>query len=559
MAVASLSSPSRSHSSNSFPMVSPPRTDDKLQSHPFTTTSPSQNQESTALGNATSAIQDSSSTTFRRLRSSLEQSLRSTTRSRVKAPLSADFGTITKTSKGHDDSARHEQGKVTRKFSLLKRLETKVGLRLARQDSTTAPSTPVTPGGDQANESRVHVNNADTTSGRVAGWRGFMTPSLRQGSVSSPTLHLSSQALLSSGSQALVMSPSLLQYSGLFSPSRDRTRRASAHPAAREISAPQPLAPRRALRNDSVSPERPGASPRTNKHCPSPVPIPAPRPSLSSTNRNRDLPSPPRSPNPPSTGSRGQNGKSARQPGSANASQVSLSSQQTPSVPGRAVSPIHTRTTTRRIVTPTSNRGGPSSSTPLPSDAGSVSTSPTPSRRPSADSAGRPSLDTTGRPSPQTVRRGSADTQRRVASPAPRAVSPAGTARSRAASPSQRTLVYTHTRGLNMSAASLTSSSTPEQRELIRLATSVLCKELRKPPPHLSLPGREKEWAEVEVHLQPLIRVERIWGKSGAISSASSSQVAVAGVSTTVVSSAGEERERKLFHEALRDGVILCQ
>ncbi|KIJ20894.1 hypothetical protein PAXINDRAFT_165722 [Paxillus involutus ATCC 200175] len=110
-----------------------------------------------------------------------------------------------------------------------------------------------------------------------------------------------------------------------------------------------------------------------------------------------------------------------------------------------------------------------------------------------------------------------------------------------------------------MSAASLISPSTPEQRELIRTATSLLCKELRKPPLHLSRSENAREWAEVEVRLQPLMRLERIWGKSGALPGASSSQVAMTGLNSVVVSGAGEERERKLFCEALRDGIVLCQ
>lgn len=109
-----------------------------------------------------------------------------------------------------------------------------------------------------------------------------------------------------------------------------------------------------------------------------------------------------------------------------------------------------------------------------------------------------------------------------------------------------------------MSVTSLSSPSTPEQRELVRTATSLLCKELRKPPPHLSRSERAREWAEVEVRLQPLVRLERIWGKSGALPGASSSQIGV-GLGSLVSSNAGEERERRLFCEALRDGVVLCQ
>ncbi|KAL4065848.1 Pkinase-domain-containing protein [Scleroderma citrinum] len=517
-------------------MTSLQRSNDKPQVHPFTTTSSSRNQGSVALENAdTQGTHDLSSTTFRRLRTSFEQSFRTATRSKVKAPPNDDdeFGTITLKDTGtvkacRDNPGGNEQSKDKGRSNMLKKLETRVGLRFVGRDSAMASSTPIAPGGDQ---SREHVNNADKTGARVAGWRSFMTPSLRQGSVSSPTLHLSSQALPSPVSQEVVMAPSTPPNTGSMAPSRDRTRRASAHPATREISAPHPLAPRREPRNSSVSPEYRGAmSPtRANRHRPSPISPSGPRSSLAHQ-----------------LDPGGQYGKSSRQSGSANTSQISLSSQPTPLVRGRTVSPTHTRTPTGRIVTPTSNHGVPSPSLiNLPSDAGSPSTSPTPPRRPSVDTPGIP-------------RRGSVDTQRKV-SPSPRAVSPAGTARSRTTSPSQRTSVYAHSRSLNMSAVSLASPSTPEQRELIRLAITVLCKELRKPPPHLSLPVRQKEWAEVEVRLQPLIRVERMRGMSSVLPSASSSQVAVANMNSTVLSNAGEERERKLFYEALRDGVILCQ
>ncbi|KAG1790434.1 uncharacterized protein HD556DRAFT_1242296, partial [Suillus plorans] len=99
-----------------------------------------------------------------------------------------------------------------------------------------------------------------------------------------------------------------------------------------------------------------------------------------------------------------------------------------------------------------------------------------------------------------------------------------------------------------ISTASLISPSTPEQREVIRATASLLCKELRKSPAHLVRSVPQKEWAEVEVHMQPLIRLERVWGKSGG-ASASSSQVA-GGDGSMVLSSAGEERERRLFCEA---------
>ncbi|KAG1770177.1 hypothetical protein EDD22DRAFT_770283, partial [Suillus occidentalis] len=67
-----------------------------------------------------------------------------------------------------------------------------------------------------------------------------------------------------------------------------------------------------------------------------------------------------------------------------------------------------------------------------------------------------------------------------------------------------------------ISTASLSiSPSTLEQHEVIRAATSLLCKESQKAPAHLARSEAQKEWAEaVEVRLQPLIRLEHMLGKS---------------------------------------------
>ena len=77
-----------------------------------------------------------------------------------------------------------------------------------------------------------------------------------------------------------------------------------------------------------------------------------------------------------------------------------------------------------------------------------------------------------------------------------------------------------------------------------------------------------KDWEEVEARLRALARLERIWGRSGALGSGagagSTSQVNVVGLglgggSGGGVASGGEEKERRLFAEALRDGYVLCQ
>ncbi len=58
--------------------------------------------------------------------------------------------------------------------------------------------------------------------------------------------------------------------------------------------------------------------------------------------------------------------------------------------------------------------------------------------------------------------------------------------------------------------------------------------------------------------MRALSRLERIWGKSGANGS-SSNLSNVGGLSSSGLNASGEERERRLFTEALRDGFVLCQ
>ncbi|KAG5641912.1 hypothetical protein DXG03_003979 [Asterophora parasitica] len=65
-----------------------------------------------------------------------------------------------------------------------------------------------------------------------------------------------------------------------------------------------------------------------------------------------------------------------------------------------------------------------------------------------------------------------------------------------------------------------------------------------------------KDWEQVEVRMRALARAERVWGKSGGISGSSSSNLKPGG---SGISLSAEERERRLFGDALRDGFVLCQ
>lgn len=574
MALLALSNPSKSHFLNPLQMTSQYRSN--LKSHPIQFVLSSRGAESSTSSHPSPYhdAPESSQTTFRqRIRSSFEHGLKTATRSMAKASFSDDdFEIISAKSKDKVnsmsidiDTRDHDNEKD--KSGMLKRLESKVGLRRAGRNSVSLSSTPIVSPAGQSRVGAEHVNNAEGHGKpRVAGWTSFITPSLRQASMSSPAVHLSSHPIPSSSSQPVVaVGPTSNPATG--STARDHTRLASMQPTIKEISAPQPLAPRREHRSGVGTPERNGTvSPRPGKFRPSPIfapPPPSARFTVDTPRKSSDLPSPPDSPSPQPSG-RGRLGTVARGPGGTSVTHLPPNSPPSSPTPSHAVSPGQTRTPPRRV-TPTSYQGLVSASaTRLPS---SPPTFPTANKRPSVD-APRPSVDSSRRSSAEiphrssteTPRRSSMDTQQRLtASPSPRPTSPASTARSRATSPTQRPTGYVHNRNFNASAASLGSPSTLEQRELVRTATSLLCKELRKPPPHLSRSEHAREWAEVEVRLQPLVRLERIWGRSGALPGASSSQVGVTGSSSSVVSSAGEDRERKLFCEALRDGVVLCQ
>jgi len=61
-----------------------------------------------------------------------------------------------------------------------------------------------------------------------------------------------------------------------------------------------------------------------------------------------------------------------------------------------------------------------------------------------------------------------------------------------------------------------------------------------------------RDWEEVEYRMRSLVRLERIWGRSGVANASTAG-------SPNALSAAGEERERRTFSETLRDGFVLCQ
>jgi hypothetical protein len=117
-----------------------------------------------------------------------------------------------------------------------------------------------------------------------------------------------------------------------------------------------------------------------------------------------------------------------------------------------------------------------------------------------------------------------------------------------------------HANGSTASVSASSGTSNPIHREAVRAATALLCKEMLRPGQSTGLGIRESE--EVEVRMRALARLERVWGKSGASTNGSVTQLCATEsgiVGGTAVSTSGEERERRLFSEALRDGYVLCQ
>jgi hypothetical protein len=521
---------------------------------------------------------------FGKIRSQLEQTLRSATRSKTKLPSlpAEDFATVNlKAHKGkerassNDDVPKEHQEGI--RSGVLRKWESKIGFRTRRESITLAQSptpSPIIGKTKDGGTKNVKIQERDRV--RSGGLTSFVTPSLRQATMSSPALHLSSQAIPSPKSQSAVPASSSSTASILVSPVIDRTdktRRSSLQQSpAKEISGPIPISAKREARSNSITNGNGYANmePRTIRRAP-PLNSPSSPSILTSSHsqpttpsrRSHERPRTPESPTP-------QPSRSRHKKAAASLGNIPLNSI-TPVTPTpQAGSPtIRAKSPSTRIrVASPSQRGVMSASTsylplgPSPTPTGSsFETQRRPSidapRRISVDAPRRASVDTPHRPSLGTVRRPSDSTR------TPRGVSPSSPVRPSPTTPNQRanSPPYTQNRHFNVSSSSLAPTCILEQRELIRSATSILCREMRKPPPHLS--GSHaglREWQEVEHRLQHLVRSERIWGKSGSILGGTSSQLGVPGAAGSNGSSAGgEERERRLFCEALKDGFVLCQ
>ncbi|KAJ3839692.1 Pkinase-domain-containing protein [Lentinula raphanica] len=441
--------------------------------------------------------QESTIKPFNRIRSSLEQSLRNATRSKKSpAPVVDEFATVSAKSKGKEKEKQNEKV-YEEKQGMLRRLESKVNFR--RITPSPQPPAAISP---SSKEDKV----------RLAGSTSYTTPSLRMASMSSPALHLSSQASPSQKSQPVA--PTSTNNSSTTASPREREKlRQSDTPTT-------PTSRHRPSRSAPIN--IPTSSSVSSLHSPPETPR---RP-------HREQFSPPDTPTPMHR-SRGSNKASS------STSHLPLSGSSSPSLtrPGeisahRARSPSISR---NRVVTP-SHRGLTSSSTSHLPSSPSPPPTPTPSR-------------------PIDARRPSMDSPRRASFGREGSESPSSALRPRPISPNQR--AYANNRHFNISTTSLSGPPNPEHRELIRTATAMLCKETTRPPPHaIQTESGRRDWEGVEVRMRALVRLERIWGKSGM--PASSSNVDVNGLSSSGLSASGEERERRLFAEALRDGFVLC-
>ena len=421
--------------------------------------------------------------------------------------------------KGKDKAQGEDVSKEKGKSKMLQRLPSKVPFRRSARETVTPSPLHSTGPENEVRHGQV----------RVAGFTSFQTPSLRQASISSPVLHLSSQAIPSPKSQSAVPVSSTSSIAALVSPLREHSWKTSIPSSHREISPPLRLGSRRD--KDPVDPfiENTPSKHRATKSNPPVIPSSPSAPFLPSKHSNiarsrgrvpasrleRDLPSTPEIPT-PASGVRGHVSRGSSQATAASSSSLPVTSPPSPepAMPTVGISPTRARSPTvrTRVVSPTP-------------------------RKPYIEQPRRTSLDAPRRTSLDAQRRFTdSPTNSRADSPSP--------VRRRATSPIQHS--YAQNRHYRIVSGSL------EHRELIRTATSMLCREMVRPPPHMSKtePGM-RDWEEVKRRLAALARLERVWGKSGVINQGSPGG--------GILSNSGEERERKLFAEALKDGFILCQ
>ncbi|KAG8956069.1 hypothetical protein FRC03_010981 [Tulasnella sp. 419] len=398
----------------------------------------------------------------------------------------------------------------------------------------------------------------------------FLTPSLSAGSISSPALHRSSDPT-SRDTPAAQISP-VNSVAALTSPPRRRATVTSKdqtpstptkkYPptATPSSSRPVPTPPTFSLSSSKkklTSPSSPTliSHPDDPNSQTTPVRRPAIRQSLDEDNRER------------SSSSLSRERSSSRSPSPTATRRKLTSPIDIPSTPTRRRPSLDQQHRARPSIGYTS-----ASTSHLPS-----SPPPTPLHR-RRDSTERhvPSPVLNGSPSPLYKRRNSSSTS---FSNVARSGSPISNSGSRAMSPVYRG----HTHARTGSSASLVGGGISRERELIRQAASFVVKEMAHPPIPQATTSQQNScgglagasagvqvnpWEEVEYRLAKLIRVERVWNKSGSSGGGSvfgtigmngSSVTLNAESYGTTAGGGNEEKERNIFCEALRDGYVLAQ
>ncbi|KAI0291821.1 hypothetical protein BC826DRAFT_1105757 [Russula brevipes] len=417
----------------------------------------------------------------RLLRSPFEHTIRSAARSKGKpattssSPPCDDFATITAKddSRGAKTSAHvkvtevisgEDGGKGDKeRTGMFKRFETRVALRRTRKLSATEPSRDAVPPPTLNHQSGDLEGGNDCLPPehrfRLPGFTSFVPPSLRLASLSSPALNLSS----------------------LASPSPPPSS-----PTRPIISPPAPLTPKRpSVANAGSSPSPPSSRSRKSR----PAPLLPSSPSTPSLDRFASSPSPapttptrPGSRDPVSPGTPSTPPSSSRNPQQQRQQLGKRSSAgaaaPSPDQPHSSPTSSRTRSPSSRVVTPRGFASASTSSLNYP-----------------------PSYPT------NAIRRSSVD--RRSPSPALRASSPASPSRPRALSPTRQhqravspsAVLMRHANGSTTS-ISAAGPSNPMHREAVRVASSVLCKEMLRPGKTTGLGERESE--EVEVRMRAL-------------------------------------------------------
>jgi hypothetical protein len=457
--------------------------------------------------------------TFKRLRSSLEQSIRSATRSRASRSPPIDGAAISPPSQNKGKDRVPVESDVRSKSRILK-----VAFRRSGQDSVSA----------EPRSNRKH-NDPENIPGIPT---NFSSPSLRQASLSSPALHLYSDAVPGPKVQAANLVPSGSNGSNLRSSSGNNQKPiGQSGVGEKDLSSSVSPPPRSSF---SQTPREASRQPKPPKHRPPPLLSKSQSTvSLEATRgKNAFVPQTPTPKyrdkfhvpdSPPPRSDRRSGGLYAA---ASSTSQLNIDAP-TSSPPPGAVRHARARSpSVRHHLSSSSSSNLPSAS--LTGDVKRSSLESTKPRRPSFD--GR---RVSGSPSTPS----SAQIRPRAVSPSPRSFSPN----------------YPRDKHFNASTTSLSSPTSPEHRGLLRSATSILCKELLKPLGHNTTGLGTVELEEIEVRMRALARLERIWGKSGSMPSGDNATPLTSGLSSSGLSAAGEDREKRLFSDALRDGYVLCQ